>query len=309
MRTRRQVIIGGTATVLGLSGCLDEVPEEERNGEDGNETDGVGNETDGEDGEGDGPTDEGNETDTDDEPATAEFEVRSFATPSTVEIGESVEWSLSVENVGDADGTFETEVTVGTPGRGEDVSTVSLDVPAGETRDTAMAFRPDYVGEYVVTVEETGDRSVTEAEVRELGFGDEYVNPDDVTMTVDGTEDFYEVRLTSSYTYTDDEGDSRFDRAGEDMRYAIVQVRATKETRDLVDMPERDEFTMFVGDDAYDPVDRLRDDEYEGGPTRGRSREGIVMFEIDDRYQRTDTFEIYWTRDYDDGSAESIWST
>jgi hypothetical protein len=306
MRTRRQVIIGGTATVLGLSGCLEEVPEEEQNGGGGNETDGTGNETD----TGDGDTmDDGNETDTDDEPATAEFEVRSFGAPSTVEVGASVEWSMSVENVGDADGTFETEVTVQEPGGSGDVSTVSLDIPAGETRDAAMAFRPDYVGEYVLTVEATGDRSVTAAEVRELGFGDEYVNPDDVTMTVDGTEEFYEVRLTPSYTYTDDEGQGRFDRAGEDMRYALVQVRATKENRDLVDMPERDEFTLFVGDEAYEPVDRLRDDEYEGGPTRGRTREGVVMFEIDDRFQRTDSFEVYWTRDYAGGSAEAIWST
>ena len=186
---------------------------------------------------------------------------------------------------------------------------MSLDVPAGETGETAMAFRPDYVGEYVVTVEETGDESVTTAEVRELGFGGEYLNPDDVSMVVDGTEEFYEVRLTPSYTYTDEEGDTRFDRAGEDMRYALVQVRTTKESRDLVEMPRRDELTLFVGDEAYNPADRLADDEYEGGATRGRTREGVVMFEIDDRFRRDDRFEIYWTRDYDGGDAEAIWST
>jgi hypothetical protein len=304
MRTRRQVIIGGTATVLGLSGCLNEVPEEEQDGGNGNQTDERGNQTD-TDGE---TTDVGNETDTE-EPATAEFEVLSFGTPSTTEVGESVEWSLSVENVGEARGTFETAVTVRAPGGDEGVSTVSVDVPAGETRDATGAFRPDYVGEYSLTVGATGDMSSTTAEVRELGFGDGYVNPDDVTMTVDGTEEFYEVRLTPSYTYTDDEGQARFDRAGDEMRYALVHVRTTKDTRDLVEMPERDELTLFVGDEAYEPVDRRKDDEYEGGPTRGRTREGVVMFEIDDRFQTTDTFEVYWTRDYAGGGAEAIWST
>jgi hypothetical protein len=314
MRTRRQVLVGGTAAFLGLAGCLEEVPEEDgdEEGADG------GNDTDEDGGTGDGMggnrTDGGNETDGadgDDAAAeTAEFEVRSFTAPSTVEVGEAVEWSLvTVENTGGADGTYEASLTVRNPG-GEEVSeTVSVDVPTGETGDAVVSFRHDYVGEYVYALEGADEEAVVNAEVREVSFGDAYTNPDGATVTVDGGEEFYDMTLTPSYTYTDDEGETRFDRADDGMEYAVVSVRATKETRELVDMPRREEFTLFVGDEAYDAADRLADDEYEGGTTRGRTREGVLMFEVHERFGRNDTFEVYWTRDYDGGSAEVLWST
>lgn len=311
MRTRRQVIIGGTVAALGLSGCLEEVPEEEvEDGGGGNETDVDGNETVDQDGEGGNETDvDGNETDTEDEPATAEFDVSVDAPSSNVEAGEDVNVSITVENTGDADGRFETQVVRRGPGGVEESSTLSVGVPAGETRRAATSFRHDYVGDYVYTVEATGEEFGVTTDVRELGFGDEYVNPDDVTVTVDSGGNFYDIRLTRSYTYTDDEGNRRLERAGEDMRYAMVSVVSRKETREPVEMPERDEFTLFVGDEAYEPVDRLTDDEYEGGATRGLTREGMIMFEIDDRFNRENTFEVYWTRNYNGGTAEAIWST
>jgi len=307
MRTRRQVIIGGTATMMGLTGCLDEVPEED-GGDDGGNGTGAGDGTDGmnETG-GDGRGGEGNET-TADGTATALFEPSFSAAPSA-EVGRNVDWSLTVENTGDADGTFETSVDIRGPGGDETSSTVSLDIAAGETVETSSSFRPDYVGEYTVTVEGTGEEHTVTAETRTLGFGDEYVNPDGVTVTVDGTEEFYEVRLVSSYTYTDENGERRFERAAEGSEFAVVSVRSSKEGRRLVEMPRRDEFTMFVGGGAYSPVERLADDGYEGGTTRGRDREGVVVFEVDEDAGREDTFEVYWEREYDGGVAEAIWST
>ena len=310
MRTRRQVIVCGTAAALGLSGCLEEVPEEDDvDDQNGNETDTGGN-GDGEGGMGGNETDTGgNETDGDDEPATAEFDVSVDAPSASAEAGEEVNLSVTVENVGDADGRFETSVVQRGPGGMEEASTLSVGVPAGETERVRASFRHDYVGDYAYTVEATEEEFEVKTEVPELNFGEGYVNPDNVTVTVDGTEEFYEIELADAYTYTDEDGNRRFDRSGEDMEYAIVSVRSTKDTRDLVEVPRREEFTMFVGDEAYEPVDRLTDDEYEGGTTRGRTREGIVMFEIDDRFGRESDFEVYWTRDYDGGTAEAIWST
>jgi hypothetical protein len=312
MRTRRQIIkVGGTAAVLGVAGCLEDVPEEDEGGDkEGNDTDtGDGNETvtDGEDEETDM---EGNETETEDEPEPASFSVVSTNAPSEVEVGQNRSWSFTVENTGGTEGSFETSVTRRGPGGVERViDTVSVDVPAGEQVSYTGSVRHDYVGSYVYTLDETGDEFEVAVEEATLNFGESYINPDDASVTVDGTEEFYEVNVTRSYTYRDENDRRRIQSASEGMRYAIVSVECTKEGRDVVEMPRLDEFTMFVGEDAYDPVDRKRDDEYEGGSTRSMSVSGTVMFEIDERYDRSSTFEVYWTRDYEGGKAEAIWTT
>jgi hypothetical protein len=322
MRTRRQVIMaGGTAVTVLVSGCLEEVPEEEddgetqngetQDGEDGNETDtnGEDGETgmeDGENGDDDDGTQDGE--DEDDEPEPAAFEVSSVESPDTVEIGTSFEWSMTVENTGGEDGTFETVVRVQTPGGEESTSTVSVDVPAGETEDTVLSFRPDYIGEYLVMVEETGDEFGIRAVERSLTIGETYVTPDGVRLTLDTREIGSDIQPIQSYSYTSEEG-RRIHRAGPEEKFAVLTVTARNPTREPRELPTYDEFVMVVNEDAeYESTERLARDAYTGGTSRV-SREGVVLFEIADRFDRGDDYQIYWTRATPEGTAEAVWST
>gem|GEM_PF-2100096 len=323
MRTRRQVIMaGGTAVTVLVSGCLEEVPEEEddggetqngetQDGEDGNETDtngedgGTGME-DGENGDDEDSTQDGEGEE--DEPEPAAFEVSSVEAPDTVEIGTQFEWSMTVENTGGEDGTFETEVRVQTPGGDESTSTVSVDVPAGETEDTVLPFRPDYIGEYLVTVEETGDEFGIRAVERSLTIGETYVTPDGVRLTLDTRELGSDIQPIQSYSYTSEEG-RRIHRAGPEEKFAVLTVTARNPTREPRDLPTYDEFVMVVNEDAeYESTERLARDAYTGGTSRV-SKEGVVLFEISDRFDRGDDYQIYWTRVTSEGTAEAVWST
>jgi len=315
MRTRRGLIkVGGTAAALGIAGCLEEIPEEEDDepvdDEQTEEDDEEAEEDDEEAEEDDEEEDEEEEEEEEDDEAEAVFEVVSMEGPSEVEIGVGFAWSIEVENTGDVGGVFESEVQRSQRGGPfEGVDAVSIEVDAGETETETYSETIDLVGSYSYSL---GDAEVgfdTTANERGVGFGEPYVNPDGVSVTVDGVERFYDVRLVSSYTYTDEAGSRTIERAGEGREFAVVSVESEKEGRALVEMPRRDEFVLFVGDEAYDSVERLADDEYEGGSTRSRRRSGVVMFEVDDNISRTDQFDVYWSRDYGGGEAEVTWST
>ncbi|MDZ7687488.1 MAG: hypothetical protein U5J64_01985 [Halobacteriales archaeon] len=317
MRTRRQVILaGGTAVTVLASGCLEEVPEEDdetqngepQDGEDGNETDTNGEENgetdmDGENGEDeDGDGEEG-------EPEPASFEVSSVDAPETVEIGTSFDWSLTVRNYGGEDGVFETAVTRRRRGgEPEDFDTVSVEVPAGEEVSRDLSARNDFLGEYVYRLEETGEEFGVRGVERNLTFGETYVTPEGVRLTLETPGIGSNVDPIQSYSYTSEEG-RRIHRAGPEEKFAVLNVTARNPTREPRELPRYDEFVMVVNEGAeYESTERLARDAYAGGTSRV-SREGVVLFEIDDRFDRSDDYEVYWTRVYPEGNAEAVWST
>jgi len=312
------------------SGCLEEIPEEEQNGETGDggegegdedgqngnetETDGeAGNETDtengdgGEEGEDEGKGDEQDETDGETEPAS--FEVTSLGAPETVEAGRSFDWSLTVRNDGGEDGVFETAVTRNRVGEEpEEHRSLSIEVPAGEGVSRSFSSSHDFLGEYVYTVEETGNGFGVRVVEQSLTVGETYINPDGVRLTVETTGVGPNVEPVQSYSYTTEDG-TRVHRSGDDQKFAVINVSAMKPTREPKELPTADEFVMTVdGKKSYESTERRADDAYEGGRTRV-SRRGVVMFEISDRFDRGDDYKIYWTRVYPEGTAEAVWST
>ena len=313
---------GGTAVTVLASGCLEEIPEEEQNGETGDGEDGEdgqnGNETDTNGEEGNetetdtGNGDEGEEGESDEgeqETEPASFEVTSVEAPDTVEVGRSFDWSLTVSNDGEEDGVFETSVTRNRVGEEpQEHESVSIEVPAGEEVSRSFSSSHDFLGEYVYTVEETGDGFEVRAVEQSLTVGETYVNPDGVRMTLETRRLGTDIEIKSAYSYETEEGRG-VRRAGDEMKFALVNVRVQKPTREPKDLPRPDEFVMFVnGEEAYESTERLADDAYTGGRSRV-SREGVVLFEIDDRFDRSDDYEIYWTRVYPEGTAEAVWST
>lgn len=307
-------------TVL-ATGCLEEIPEEETDGgegdggdgedeQDGNETDTNGEEngeTETEDGEEDEDAeDEGEE---EDEPEPATFEVTSVDAPDTVEVGRSFGWSLTVRNDGGEDGVFETAVTVHRTGKpSEEHDSISVEVPAGEEVSRSFSASHDFLGEYVYRLEGAGDEFEVRAVEQSLTLGETYVNPDGVRLTVDTRRIDSDMELTRSYSYATEEGRVPH-KAGSDKRFAVVTVSAEKPTREPKELPIADEFVMIVNDEEeYESAERRADDAYTGSRSRV-SREGVVIFEIDDRFGRGDDYEVYWTRVYPEGTAEAVWST
>lgn len=316
MRTRRQIIMaGGTAVTVLATGCLEEIPEEEEDGETGNGEEGEderdGNETD-TNGEGNGETDteDGEEgEDGEDEPEPASFEVTSVEAPDTVEVGRSFDWSLTVRNDGGEDGVFETSVTLRRTGESsEEHDSFSVEVPAGEEVSRSFSSSHDFLGEYVYRLKETGDEFEVRAVEQSLTLGETYVNPGGVRLTVDTQRIDSDMELTRSYSYATEEGRVPH-KAGSDKRFAVVTVSAEKPTREPRELPTADEFVMVVNDETeYESTERRADDAYTGGRSR-ISKEGVVIFEIDDRFGRGDDYEVYWTRVYPEGTAEAVWST
>lgn len=311
MRTRRQLIkVGGTAAAVGIAGCLEEVPEEDDDEPVDDEPEEEEDDEEVDDDVEQEEEEEEEEEEDEEETEEAVFEVVSMEGPSEVKIGIDFTWTVEVENTGDSDGVFETTVQRSRGGGpSEEIDAVSIEVDAGETETGTYSGVIDLVGSYRYGLGDTEAGFSVTANERDIGFGETYVNPDEVSMTVDGVERFYDVRLVSSYTYTDEDGRRIIERASEGREFALVSVESSKEGRALVDLPRREEFVLFVDGEAYDSVERLRDDEYEGGETRSRSRTGVVMFEVDDDVSRTDTFEVYWSREYEGGEAEVTWST
>lgn len=73
-----------------------------------------------------------------------EFEIREFAAPDSVEVGEEATVSVTVENAGDVDGTFVGAVNrVGPWIAYAPQAAISLDIPAGETATWAYSHTPD----------------------------------------------------------------------------------------------------------------------------------------------------------------------
>ena len=300
-----------------MTGCLEEVPEEQDGGTEdgGDEQDENETATDGEQNGGD--RQDGNETETDgekqdgeeQETEPAEFEVVSVEAPDTVEVGRSFDWSLTVRNEGGEDGVFETSVTRRHDDR-EPVEhdTVSVEVPAGEEVRRGFSASPDFLGEYVYRLEETGDEFEVRATEQSLTLGETYVNPDGVRINVGTRRVDSDMELTRSYSYVTEEGRVPH-RAGDDEKFALVEVSVQKPTRVPKELPVADEFVMVVNEEEeYESTERLADDAYTGGRSRV-SREGVVMFEIQDRFGRGDDYEVYWTRVYPEGVAEAVWST
>ena len=114
--------------------------------------------------------------------------------------------------------------------------------------------------------------------------------------------------LIKTYSYSTEDGRVPH-KAGREEKFAVVTVSVQKPTREPKELPTADEFVLIVNDDAeYESTERLADDAYAGGRSRV-SREGVVMFEIDDRFDRSDRYDVYWTRVYPEGTAEAAWST
>lgn len=318
MRDRRQFIkVGGATVALGVAGCIhridpdtqnDEEDEQEPDTEQGNETtDGQGEqngETEDRDGE---EQQEEPEAEQQDEEPSPSFSVVSTSVPSTTQIGLEYDWSFTVENDGDTDGTFDTTVSRRKgDGTWQEIKEVEMDIPAGEESTHSGTDSVDFVDSYTYRVDEPDVRFGLQAEERQLDFEESYTNPDGVVISLGRTSLGTDIETTESYTY-EQGGQRRIQRASEDHQFALIEVEAQNPLREVIELPRKDEFIISVGGEDYETVEYIGDS-YEGGEAR-TTRDGVLAFEISIEHGRGDTFEIFWVRRYPEGRAAAVWTT
>lgn len=320
MRDRREFIkVGGSTLALGVAGCVHRVPEEEpvsddgegeedgSESDDGSEDEPTGNEST-DDGSMDGE-DEGQEEDgEEEEPQPASFTVVNTTAPSTTEIGLEFNWSFTVENEGESEGTFTTTVSRRKDeGIWNEVADVELTVSPGEELTHVDSDSLDFVGTYDYRVDEVNRRFTVEANDRELNFEEFYTNPDGVIMAVQDRGVSRPVEVTKGYTYNQGE-DRAIERASEGKQFVLVEVDVQNPAREVIELPRREEFIISVGGEDYETVEYLGENAYVGGESRTQ-RSGVLAFEISDRHRPGSTFDVFWVRRYPRGRAAAVWST
>ena len=147
--SRRQVLALSSISVVAIAGCSSS--DDDPSGDDSSEgsdssdetdesanTDGDDDQSESEDNSDEESEQEEEEPEQEDEQETVEpasFEVVSVDHPDEVSTGESHTFAITVENTGGEDGTFEEilEISVEGVAEWENVGTIQLEVPAGET--------------------------------------------------------------------------------------------------------------------------------------------------------------------------------
>ena len=307
LRRRRVISVVGIGSVLALAGCVGDTDDDTDPGDDTDDEPEPADDTDDTDDD-DAPEPDDDTDDTDDEPEPdpeAVLEVVEYDFPEEVEAGEEWSWSVTVENTGGADGTFESGVFFSEPdGQREHLGDISLDVPAGESAiyesDTA-AF--PYVTRIEFYFDEPDESVVVSILTATLNFGEYFRNPDGIEMTVN------EVDLRSSYTYEDWDGSDATEEASSGYQWAFVYFEATNDSGSSEWLPWEGDVNILVNGSQYDnEYIHKEEGRYEGGSevADGVTREGWLAYEVPDDLSVSDLDIHHSDRDFF-GDWEVIW--
>lgn len=294
-------MIALTATAAaGLSGCV-EPPEEGDGDESGNESGNVS------DGTSDEPADNETTSKDDEEQQTEaepEFEFVDLSAPEEVELNESFQVEFTVENVGDADGTYETELRHQFAWSRYTFVDVELDVPTGETATyTSEEFSMQYIGWFQFEAPDFNERVRTESTRPGLSLEDSFSSPRGIEIAAT------DVETTSRYSYTEDEYGGRRSTPGSNTKWGRFWVKCTNTTDRALDAPKLTEF------DCPQAVDDVVDDEHMDDGYRadrriaeGGVREGWVVFEVPDDRRAAD-LSLTWEREFEEGESRARWDS
>lgn len=259
------------ATVVGLAGC---------GGSSGSSTDSS-------------PTTEGSTGTTGSDSVAA----RSVEAPSTVEVGQSFDVEVTVENTADAAAQYRSTVSYHREGGDwQRIGRLERSIEPGRTR-TLTATLPGiaFLGTYRFRLDRSGRTWTTESTPRELTFGSEFVTPRRVGATVLGGNftDTYEV-VNSTETLTP---------PGDD-RWLLVRVEFRNPTDGQLQSAPFSTFSVRAGDEEYgvrlsDPGRRVT-----MGP-QDRSRVELPF--VVPRDLTVDDVGVWWRLAYSPGDTAAVW--
>jgi hypothetical protein len=241
-------------------------------------------------------------------PEVPEFHVTSVDLPSEVEIGAEAEVSLTVENRGEAAGTFNGRLYRRNvdDDRWLTHSDLSLQLPAGESQTVTRIISEPYLGpsEYrFLPSEATQKIDFTPARQQ---YGERYVEPEGTAYTVRFLE--------TGDTYTTNEYDSpTYEAEG---TFAFVEVTAESTQPDDGGAYAGQFFHAVVDGNAYDPVDAfgvvdpVSGDKYTGAfdLSVGESVSGWLIYDVPAGSTRED-ISIQLRREFGATNISSYWES
>lgn len=304
MSRRRFLGAAVSAVGVGIAGCGED--DVDSGLEDGGEGDGGGGNGGGDAGDtatdaDDAPGDAG-ETETETEAEGADFQVREIDHPEELEVGEAGQYSITVENVGEADGSWEDTLEA----RIEDdaqTKDIALDVPAGETETwTSGEVSSPYQTVVRYRLQDAGEEFSIAYVAARLAYGESFTNPDDMEMAVRGVDFSQSYEWSSGdYEYTEESDDG--------MQYAWVDVRVENVGTQSNHTPFEGDITIIAGNRQYDSEYVSKDEgRYESGEIAPDIvREGWIAYQIPEDLSNGDFVVTYTDSDYS-GEWTARWS-
>jgi len=209
------------------------------------------------------------------EDSEPELTVTDLSAPNTVEIDTTFQLRVTVQNDGDAEGTYESPISakLGVTEWASTGQSAKITVPGGESVTEEYELGPyKYVRPASFRLEESDAVARNRFVTRTLGFGDAYATPGGTVMTVT------DLTFTDTYTYEVDDGTKEV-AANEGEKWAIATVRTENPTDESVDPPKVDKIDVMRDEDQEFGYTHLGDnrDLYDHSPLEpGAVREGEI---------------------------------
>jgi len=271
MRRRRFAATVGAGVIASIAGCSSDSPET---------TDGSSSDS------SDGNTDGSNSESTDDQSTQggeALFEVTGYDLPETASIGSTITGTITVENVGDAAGSFNSPLYVRTPDSNwtelNEYSAEDVE-PGGRVELSVEVSGLQYINRYEVSLGQSDTSAVVQTVSASKDWGTEYTTPEGYRIRVDEPE------LQSSYAYENYSGETEQQSPENRGQYAFVNVYVKNETGQAAYSPLSSEFALVSESSQFDSTLLLNDpinkgEQFEGGELQpGIERSGWIAYEL-----------------------------
>jgi hypothetical protein len=251
------------------------------------------------------------ETDTEQtEPEEPEFEFVGWDVPSEIEINQSIDIGIAVENTGDAAGDFTAPLYERTPDSDwTSVSEVNFGTisPGSEAEATLEGVEYQYINRYELRLSDFEEIATIQTISAQLDWGSEYITQDNYVIHVEVPE------LEQAYEYEDVTGATSQREPDNGGRWVFVDITVRNETGQASFSPARSDFVLLHGNSQAEP-ELLLDDpvnkgqRFESGDLQpGVERSGWIAYQIPSGVL-TDDVTFVWSPTTFDGDISVNWT-
>jgi hypothetical protein len=240
-------------------------------------------------------------TSTDGGRGSAEFEFVGVQAPDSVQLNVPESFTVTVRNVGSADGTFTSPIRIKV-GEAEwrTAGEISVSVPAGETREWQSArFVPRYLGPIRFRLVAFDEQWSTQVTPRTLDFGTSYDAPTGLRLNVLGGSFETELPATTNGTST---------AAPDGETWAVMRLDVRNRLQEPRPTPEASAFVLEVDGERRPQHQDASDDPYESGSLDGRTvRRGDLVYAVP-AGTRAGGLTCWWEASLANGDVKAIWT-
>ncbi|WP_049934832.1 hypothetical protein [Haloplanus natans] len=232
---------------------------------------------------------------------SAAFEFVGVQAPDSVQLNVPESFTVTVRNVGSADGTFTSPIRIKIgDAEWRTAGELSVSVPAGETREWQSArFVPRYLDPIRFRIVAFDEQWSTQVTPRTLGFGDSYNVPTGLRFSLLGGS--FE---TAASTATN--GTSTAAPDGE--KWAVMRLEVRNRLQEPQDTPAASTFVLEVNGERRPQFQAVSDDPYEGTELDERTiRRGDLVYAVPTGTQASD-LTCWWEASLSNGDVKVIWT-